>query len=313
MQDRIRKALKGSHEAMLSLYDEHKETVRSLCYSLLLEEKEADHAAAFIFKEVFKELVAGRIPNEAEFTRLTVRKTVMHCKALSSKKSNRSFRVPVNSNFAATVYDPSKMDLTGDMAQIILKNLPIFHRFIYVLNAVCAYDAEQLSRIFATSVRNIENALSAEQINVDRIVAITRQKRTEFPVYSAQEFHVDLVQAEIFAVVPASVDATVKQNVQSLCEPILKAQRKKGNIILGTTGIVALLTVILLVVLSMGGGENPDVDLDNADPNATTASTDGTTDPTEGVGEDIVASYYADIEIEGYGTITVALDAEAAP
>ncbi len=311
MQDRIRKALKGSHEAMLSLYDEHKETVGRLCYSLLLEEKEADHAAAFIFKKVFEELVAGRIPNEAEFTRLTVRKTVMHCKALASKKSNRSFRVPMNANFAATVYDPSKMDLTGDLLQIVLKNLPTFHRFIYVLNAVCGYSAEQISRIFATSVRNVENALNAEQVNVDRIVAITRQKRAELPVYSVQEFHVDLVQAEIFAGVPASVDAAVKQNVQSICEPILKAQRKKGNILLGTTGIVAVFTVILLVVLSMGGGENPDVDLDNADPDSTTASTP--TETTDAAEDEIVASYYADIAIEGYGTITVALDAEAAP
>ncbi len=87
MQDRIRKALKGNQEAVLSLYDEHKDTVQSLCYSLLLEEKEADHATAYVFKKVFEELVAGRIPNETEFTRLTVRKTVMHCKALATKRA----------------------------------------------------------------------------------------------------------------------------------------------------------------------------------------------------------------------------------
>ncbi len=107
---------------------------------------------------------------------------------------------------------------------------------------------------------------------MDRIITIACQKRAGLPAYSVQMFHVDLVQAELFTVVPTSVDATVKQNVQSICEPILKAQRKKGNILLGTTGIVALLTVILLVVLSMGGGENPDVDLTNADPDSTTAS-----------------------------------------
>ncbi len=66
MQDRIRKALKGSHEAVLSLYDDHKDTVWSLCNALLLEEKEADHATALIFKKVFEELLAGRISNEAE-------------------------------------------------------------------------------------------------------------------------------------------------------------------------------------------------------------------------------------------------------
>ncbi len=313
MQDRIRKALKGNQEAVLSLYDEHKDTVGRLCYSLLLEEKEADHATAYVFKKVFEELVAGRIPNETEFTRLTVRKTVMHCKALATKKSNRSFRVPMNSNFAATVYDPSKMDLTGDMLQIILKNLPTFHRYIYVLNTVCEYSVEQISRIFATTTRIIENALDSEQTNVEKIVAIARRKREKLPAYATQDFHSDLLQIAVCMDVPASVDATVKLNVQSLCEPILKAQRKKSNIILGTTGIVAVLLVILLVVLSMGGGENPDVDLDNADPNSTTASTEETTEPTDGAGDDVVASYYADIEIEGYGTITVALDAEAAP
>ncbi len=227
MQDRIRKALKGSYEAMLSLYDEHKDTVGCLCYCLLLEEKEADHATAYVFKEVFQELVAGRIPNEAEFTRLTVRKTVMHCKALATKKSNRSFRVPRNANFAATVYDPSKMDLTGTMLQIILKNLPTFHRYIYVLNTVCDYSIEQIARIFATNVRIIENALDAEQTNVDKIVAIARRKREKLPAYATQDFHSDLVQAAACTDVSASVDATVKLNVQSLCEPIQKRQRKR--------------------------------------------------------------------------------------
>ncbi len=314
MQDRIRKAMKGNQEAVLSLYDEHKKEVLSLCYALLQEEKEADHATARIFKKVFEELVAGRIPNEEEFTRLTIRKAVMHCKALASKKSNRSFRVPVNSNFAAAAYDPSKMDLSGSMHKIILKNLPTFHRYIYVLNTVCKYSVEQISRIFAATTRTIENALDSEQANVDKIVAIARRKRGNLSEYTIQDFHSDLVQAAAGTEVPASVDATVKLNVQSMCEPILKAQRRKGSILLGTTGIVAAVVIILLVVLSMGGSENPDVDLDNADPTiATEGTTDEATDPTEGTGEIKVASYYADIEIQDYGTITVALDAEAAP
>ncbi len=169
------------------------------------------------------------------------------------------------------------------MLQIILKNLPTFHRFIYVLNTVCEYSIDQISRIFATTTRIIENALDSEQTNVEKIVAIARRKREKLPAYTTQDFHSDLLQIAVCMEKAASVDATVKQNVQSLCEPIQKRQRKKGNIILGTTGIVAVLLVILLVVLSMGGGENPDVDLDNADPNATTDGTDAadTTDGTD--------------------------------
>ncbi len=314
MQDRIRKALKGNQETLLSLYDDHKTDVLSLCNALLLEEKEADHATALIFKKAFEELLAGRIPNEEEFTRLTIRKTVMHCKALASKKSNRSFRVPREANFAATVYDHSKMDLTGDMQRIILKNLPTYHRYIYVLNTVCDYSVDQISRIFATTTRVIENALDSEAANVEKIVAIARRKRSDLAAYTTQDFYTDLMQAAACTDVPTSVDSTVKLNIQSLCEPIQKAQRKKGNIILGTTGVVAVIAVVLILVLSLGGSENPDVDLDNADPTIAAGDTsDDATDATDGTDEDIIASYYADIEIEGYGTITVALDAEAAP
>ncbi len=301
MQDRIRKALKGNQEIMLSLYDEHKEAVWSLCCALLLEEKEADHATAHVFKKMLEELAAGRISNEGEFTRLTIRKAVMECKALAVKKSNRSFRVPRNTDFAATVYDPAKMDLTGTMSQIVLKNLPTFHRFIYVLNTVCEYSADQISRIFATNVRAIENALDSEQVNVDKIVTVARRKKGELPGYTTQELHSDLLRGVSMGV-PASVDAAVKQSTRSICEPIVKARRQKGNIILGATGIVAAVIVICLVVLSLGGGNHSDVDLDNADPDATE-----TVVIEEGV------TYYADIAIEDYGTITVKLDPEAAP
>ncbi len=311
MQDRIRKALKGNQEAVLSLYEAHKETVLSLCCALLLEEKEADHATAQIFKKLFEELLAGRIPNEEEFEKLAVRKTVTHCKALLYKKSNRAFRAPANSNFAMTAYDPNRLALGENMMQTVLNNLPSFHRFIYVLNTVCVYDAEQISRIFGTSTRLIENALDAEAINVDKIIAIARQKKPHLPEYNTQKFHEDLMEEAAVIKVPASVDATVKLNVQALCEPILKERRKKGNILLIATGIAAVFLAVLLVIFSIGGEEDPDVDLDGAhtDTSASTSATEG----TENTDPEIVASYYADIEIEGYGTITVALDAEAAP
>ncbi len=312
MLNRIKKAKKGNIEAMLSLYDEHKSAVLSLCRLLLLEEKEANHGTAFVFKKLFEELTAGRIRDEEEFHRLLIRKTVMHCKALSAQKSNRSFRVPMNSNFAGTVYDQSKLVLCDSLKQTVLVNLPTFHRYVYVLTTVCDYSIEQLTRMFAVSSRIMENALESESVNVEKIVTLAHRKAESLPEYNTQDFHVDLVREMSLCDVPASVDATVKLNVQSICEPILKAERKKGNIILGITGIAAVVLVIAILVIAFGGGENPDVDLQNADP-TTADGTEATTDPTEAITDEIVASYYADIEIQDYGTITVALNAEAAP
>ncbi len=308
MQNRIRKAQKGNMEAMLSLYDEHKGAVLSLCKLLLLEEKEANHGTAFVFKKLFEELTAGRIQTEEEFHRLLIRKTVMHCKALSAKKSSRAFRVPVNSDFSATVYDRSKLVLGDDLKQTVLANLPTFHRYVYVLAAVCNYSAEQLTRIFAVSSRIMENALQSEAVNVDKIVSLARRRTEDLPEYNIQDFHVDLVREAIQCDVPGSVDATVKLNVQSICEPILKAERKKGNLILGITGMAAVILVIFILIIAFSGGENPDVDLQNADP-TTAEGVEATNDPTEAATDEIVASYYANIEIQDYGTITVALDA----
>ena len=72
MQDCIRKAMKGNQGAVLSLYDAHKGTVMSLCYALLLDEKAADHATAYVFKKVFEELVGGGVTDERGVIRLTV-------------------------------------------------------------------------------------------------------------------------------------------------------------------------------------------------------------------------------------------------
>ncbi len=313
MQNPIHKAQKGSQEAMFSLYGAHKHTVLSLCNMLLLDENEADHATALVFKTVFEELAAGRIVGKEEFTRLTIRKTVMHCKALTTKKSSRAFRVPVNSNFELIACDPAKIDLFGTEQQILLKNLPAFHRYIYVLHTVCDYSPEQISRIFATTVRVIENALEAEPLNVDKIVAAARRKRSSLPEYTTQDFHNALVTAAADAAVPAAVDAAVKLHVQSVCTPILKQQRKKGNILLGITGMIAVFLVVLLVAFStMGDVEDSDVDLNNTDPDFT-ESTNAATEATDPAAEELTITHYADIEIEGYGTITVALYADAAP
>ncbi len=312
MQDSIHKARKGNQEAVLSLYDESKRTVLSLCRTLLLTEKEADHAATLIFKKVFEELLSGRIESEEEFKNLAIRKTILHCKMISSKKSNRSFRIPANSNFAATSYDPSRMDFSGDMQQIILKNLPTLYRYIYVLHTVCDYTAEEISKIFSTNLRAVENALEAERTNIEKIVAIARRKRNDLFDCSKGEFQENLIQDAETIDVPASTDETVQRMADTLCEPIRRERSKNRNIFLGTAGILAIVIMALLIFLPKGGDST--VDLENADPDSTAeSSTETVVDTSSESDADIVASYYADIEIQDYGTITVALNAEAAP
>ncbi len=309
MKDLISKARNGSQEAVKSLYDANKKTVFGLCRYLLADEQQASKATSHVFKKLFEELMAGRITTQKEFELLAIRKSVQHCKALSLQKSSRAFRTPANSNFAAVSYDPERIEPDAELQQLVLKNLPIFHRYIYVLSGVCAYSAQQLSTIFGVPVRAIENALNAEAVNVDKLLSAAGKKLPQLPPYSVQQLHTDWVEALEEASVPDPVDASVAACISTLCEPIEKQRRRKGSLLLGIIGVVAVLVVVVLLLM-LGGGDTADADLDNLNSDTTAAEM---TEQQETTADEIVASYYADIAIEDYGTITVALNAEAAP
>ncbi len=322
-QNNIQKAAKGSRDAMRALYDAHKSKVLCLCQKLLLDENEADHATTYIYKKAFEELVTGRITSDEEFHSLVIRKAILHCKSKAMKKSNRAFRVPTGSNFAYS-YDPLKMDLSGPPEEIVLKNLPAFPRFIYVLHYVVDYSEAEIARAFNTTPKIIANALEAETVNVERIAAAASKKGVSSPKLSIEKFHAKLLKDADGTKVPSSVDATVRMSIDDICEPIQKKEKQKRTGIIA--GIAAVLVVVGIVIgVTAGGGENSDVDLDNADLDATVSTgvdenedNASETDETQEDGDvasdtEIKATHYADIEIENYGTITVALDGNTAP
>ena len=86
-------------------------------------------------------------------------------------------------------------------------------------------------------------------------------------------------------------------------------QKKNGSklpwIIGGIAG-VCVIAVALVLILTLGGGQEPADTPDAADTAASTAAPDITTEQTAGL-------HHCEIVIENYGTITVELDADAAP
>ncbi len=108
------------------------------------------------------------------------------------------------------------------------------------------------------------------------------------------------------------MDTAIAQHIRKVCEPIQKHEKKKKNWM--KVGIVAAIMLFSFAVLSMFPEEaDPNVDLDNAKPTESIEATEA--EETEAVLEAVeeIAGTYADITIEDYGTITVLLDAAAAP
>lgn len=84
--------------------------------------------------------------------------------------------------------------------------------------------------------------------------------------------------------------------------------KKKTAILVAVVAAVFLLCVGIIIAVTRSEGTTGS---DNTDQTANDESTADTKDTAENVTVD--ASYYADIDVKDYGTITVALDAEHAP
>ena len=84
--------------------------------------------------------------------------------------------------------------------------------------------------------------------------------------------------------------------------------KKKTAILVAVVAAVFLLCVGIIIAVTRSEGSTGS---DNTDQTANDESTADTKDTAENVTVD--ASYYADIDVKDYGTITVALDAEHAP
>ena len=144
---------------------------------------------------------------------------------------------------------------------------------------------------------------------------------------TAEDFHRALLEQQTAVSVPRTVTVTVQMGIDNICQPFLDRRKKQRT--RRTVLVVSLLVAVCLIVgisVAVGGGAaqtDPSAApsetaqaSETAEPEATDSTgTDesGTEAGTGDTAEAAQADYYADIDIQDYGTITVALDAEAAP
>ncbi len=317
MQDIIKKCAKGDTAAMEALYNSSKSLVQGICQMLLLDEQEANKSTAYVFKNVLRDLTYGQVDSEEKFTRLATRQAIMNCKAKTLSASSRAFRTPVSTNFMAFPCDADSLDLEGTSVRILLNNLPPFHRFIYIMDALGGYTVEEIAQVFNVTPKVIDKALEAEGTNIQRILTAA-QKKKDIPMLDKETFQQKLREDACIIQTCEAVDSIVHQHIRKICEPIQKQEKSKR--VWRRIGIAAVIMLLSFAVLSMFPEEaDPNVDLDNARPTesleVTTSVTEETTEASTAPIEEIkeVAGTYADITIEGYGTITVLLDAVSAP
>lgn len=325
-QTRIQKAQKGDVHAMTELFESDKSIIWFLCRALLQDETEADRASIYVFNRTWSEIVDGKIASEEKTLNFAIRRAVIYCKGKVYKQNKKAFRIPTNCNFIPA-YDIERMNLQGDLSEIILANLPVFQRFLYVIHTVAGYSEDELAELFAIKVKVVKKALEDESANILKITTLAERYLKINANVNINIFHDTIARKALESQVSKRVEEAVHQDIKKICLPIQKKRKRKQIRILAAScaGILILCAVVGGLISGKtkkpGIGEETLVS-DESDSEGSSVGNDSeildegtvTDISSEDMGEmSIEATYYANIAIEGYGTITVALDGNSAP
>lgn len=308
----IEQAMKGKRKALEYLYETNKQKVFYI--SLLLSENKdtAIEAANYAFRNTLVSMATHGISTEDAFTHLVIHKAVDFCKRKTRKKDSKAFRIPQNRNFLISG-SQENIPTSETTSLSILKGLPVLQRYILVLHVVGEYLPEQIAGAFKFNMKTVGIALESEQTNVERIL---HKLNTDSISYS--DVIEELRAGKDHTEVPASVDEHASAVIDNIAKPIEKKARKRMMTI-GAAVLAAAALIVGIVLFAISGsdqsaalGDETSV-ADTSETDETDESGDSSVISSPVLDLDETLTYYADIEIADYGTVSVRLDQEAAP
>ncbi len=300
----------GNRRAMETLYAANKQKVYYFGVLLGGNAKEAELATVNAFKNVWGNISAHGIKTEDEFSNLLLRKVTDYCKNKILKKDAKAFRIPDKRNFLIGNIGTASAKKTASAAETV-NLLPVLQRYILILHTVGGYLPEQIAGTFKFDMKTVGLALEVEGTNVERILSQTAQSGKNYA-----KILDELRAGEAQTDVPDYIDTAVLAIIDSIAKPIEEREKKKIIKMGAIFGAVFVLVLGIALIASLGSG-NSSTDDDYDDYYDDTTDGDETLDPSiiyePIIDLDETLTYYADIEIADYGTVTVELDPTAAP
>ena len=320
----IENAAKGQRSAMNTLYDANKQKVYFIAQCLLADKSQAENATVTVFKEAWSNLESAAIATEEQFTNYVVCRVLDYCKGKLFKKNPKALRIPVNKNFLV----PNNLAVDDSCDQeldYLMNNLPHTQKYIFVMHTVGGLEVMQIARVLKFDSQTVRIAIDAEAENIKRLLAMSGKGHA----CSYEDILEDMKQAEADAVVPGTVDEQMATTIDAIAAPIEEKEKKRKHTISVLSVLIGACVVIALLIFGLssdtpttGTGEEfsstdapqaggvtgeteESTEAEETQPAETERATSSTLDEN--------LTYYADIVIEDYGTITVALDQASAP
>ncbi len=315
----IQKAKKGNAEAMNLLYEANKDAVYSLCFLLTEDESAAKKMTLQVFRHAWDYLLGNEPASEEAFSSYVIKKTASKCKAFVLSAHPKAFRIPAGKNFSAMPCASEKIEAALSLSENMLEALPSLLKFSFVLDAL-DFSHEDIAGCIGTGADTVSAILATEEAHLGRIEKLYAQKTGKETTYSVALFKKEIKDTRKAITVPQPIDSIVQVHIAELCEPYVKKARKTQlmSLVIAACASVVLLVSIFGISALANRSDDSTSDSTSASTTETTDTTD-TSDTTETTSSDVTpassptVTHYADIEIENYGTITVALYGEEAP
>lgn len=293
-------AKQGQRKALECLYGQNKQNVFFIAKSLLLNEQQAGEAAIHVFQNIWGERLPSGISTDEEFANEAMKMTIDYCRKIASKQNSKAFRTPPNKNFRINGFD--EHDGKEAYTDYILRQMPELQRFLFVTHALCKFDDSQTAKLLKLPASLIPHALEAEKSNIEKLLAAAGKAD-----FSPENLIHDLEQEKTALAVPSKADERILTVIDGIAKP--GEQKKKKQMTIAGIAAAACLAVIIGAAIIFSP---KNTDTNTLEPESESVLPESGTETTASSLDESL-SYYADIEIQGQGTITVALDQKSAP
>ena len=311
METIIQKAAKGNRAAMTELYENNTSTVYCLANALLRGSEQAVPATNWGIKSAFQAAEKGVIESEDEFLLLAMKQAAGYCKKEVIKKDPRAFKLPPKKEFIISRVSEHTLNPNAADVENYIRCLPAIQRFTFVLSHLGDMEDLQVGKVIGVDTGTISLIKEAEEQNLAKICKTVNIAGGCCSDPVPEVVSAECVKLQESTELPDGVCEYIENYIDSIATPIEAAAKNKGKKI----GIIAgsvLVCIAIIVAIIAGTGNSITYTSGNDDYFETSGS--DATDGASAAGDlDADAIYYADIEIENYGTITVQLDQEAAP
>ena len=303
MQSVVERAAMGNKNAMQYLYESNRRRVYYMCKTLLNDDEAAEMVTKAVFTEMWKRLPEKKELTEVEFKNYLLTTAAKGCCRLLYNNAHGGFQSKTTESDMSYSVEETAFDgnlrLALNCFKIACRCLDEYEKTLILLYACGGLDVAGIAAAIGKEESYTKDyftqtaaKLSNELENMTEV-----EERTGVPSFAQLKdlFAQDAVRTQV----PPQIDVECYKIIESKT----RVQSSPATLVLP---IAVVLMCLVVVLSSLIGGKS------KSDSSKEEASTTESSEINVAIIEEGL-TYYADIEIEDYGTITIELDQASAP